>query len=272
MLLGRTGPHSNYRELFDPRRVHGRNRPRNVPEFTWTTPRGSDIFDPSRSYRQILAFFFQIHDRDVHASPGETLVTSFGLAIFYTAAIRARRGHDRGLDASVMARTVVTESCPHETSGRASRTSAILLQNPVVTLPLSFAPPDAAEPRATHAFTLEADSAHEGISPAEIDTLGRGYATIVVEILPHLLVADYTPRARGVGVLRVSHEIAWRQAQASARQPRDIDILTTARVRVGHKDSTGTSSTIRPARAAMSAVRVQHTIQPVARKLAFLQI
>ena len=53
------------------------------------------IFDPSRiSYRQILEFFFQIHDPSTRNRQGNDVGSSYRSAIFYTSAEQKRIAED----------------------------------------------------------------------------------------------------------------------------------------------------------------------------------
>lgn len=74
------------------------------------------IFDPSRiSYRQILEFFFQIHDPSTLNRQGNDVGTSYRSAIFYTSAEQRRIAKDTiaDVDASgLWPGKVVTEVVP----------------------------------------------------------------------------------------------------------------------------------------------------------------
>jgi methionine-S-sulfoxide reductase len=74
------------------------------------------IFDPARvSYRQILEFFFQIHDPSTRNRQGNDVGTSYRSAIFYTSDEQKRIAEDTiaDVDASgLWPGTVVTEVVP----------------------------------------------------------------------------------------------------------------------------------------------------------------
>ena len=74
------------------------------------------IFDPARvSYRQILEFFFQIHDPTTRNRQGNDVGTSYRSAIFYTSDEQKRIAEDTiaDVDASgLWPGTVVTEVVP----------------------------------------------------------------------------------------------------------------------------------------------------------------
>jgi peptide-methionine (S)-S-oxide reductase len=74
------------------------------------------IFDPARvSYRQILEFFFQIHDPSTRNRQGNDLGTSYRSAIFYTSDEQKRIAEDTiaDVDASgLWPGKVVTEVVP----------------------------------------------------------------------------------------------------------------------------------------------------------------
>jgi peptide-methionine (S)-S-oxide reductase len=74
------------------------------------------IFDPARiSYRQILEFFFQIHDPSTRNRQGNDTGTSYRSAIFYTSDEQRRIAEDTiaDVDASgLWPGTVVTEVVP----------------------------------------------------------------------------------------------------------------------------------------------------------------
>jgi peptide-methionine (S)-S-oxide reductase len=74
------------------------------------------IFDPTRvSYRQILEFFFQIHDPSTRNRQGNDVGTSYRSAIFYTSDERKRIAEDTIADvdaAGLWPGKVVTEVVP----------------------------------------------------------------------------------------------------------------------------------------------------------------
>lgn len=74
------------------------------------------IFDPARiSYREILEFFFQIHDPTTHNRQGNDVGTSYRSAIFYTSDEQKRIAEDTvaDVDASdLWPGKVVTEVAP----------------------------------------------------------------------------------------------------------------------------------------------------------------
>jgi peptide-methionine (S)-S-oxide reductase len=74
------------------------------------------IFDPSKvSYRQILEFFFQIHDPTTRNRQGNDMGPSYRSAIFYTSDEQRRIAEDTiaDVDASgIWPRKVVTEVAP----------------------------------------------------------------------------------------------------------------------------------------------------------------
>ena len=110
LLLGYAGPFSTIRRSsVDARRLHGRQR---VPH----TEGVEVIFDPARiSYRQILEFFFQIHDPSTRNRQGNDVGTSYRSAIFYTSDEQRRIAEDTiaDVDASgLWPGKVVTEVVP----------------------------------------------------------------------------------------------------------------------------------------------------------------
>ena len=74
------------------------------------------IFDPARvSYRQILEFFFQIHDPSTRNRQGNDVGTSYRSAIFYTSDEQRRIAEDTIADvdaSSLWPDKVVTEVVP----------------------------------------------------------------------------------------------------------------------------------------------------------------
>jgi peptide-methionine (S)-S-oxide reductase len=74
------------------------------------------VFDPSQiSYRQILEFFFQIHDRTTKNRQGNDLGTSYRSAIFYLSDEQERVAEDTVADADASGLwpgKVVTEIAP----------------------------------------------------------------------------------------------------------------------------------------------------------------
>jgi peptide-methionine (S)-S-oxide reductase len=74
------------------------------------------IFDPARiSYRQILEFFFQIHDPTTHNRQGNDAGTSYRSAIFYTSDQQRRIAEDTIADvdeSGLWPGKVVTEVAP----------------------------------------------------------------------------------------------------------------------------------------------------------------
>jgi peptide-methionine (S)-S-oxide reductase len=74
------------------------------------------IFDPARiSYRQILEFFFQIHDPSTRNRQGNDVGTSYRSAIFYTTDEQRRIAEDTIADvdeSGLWPGTVVTEVVP----------------------------------------------------------------------------------------------------------------------------------------------------------------
>jgi peptide-methionine (S)-S-oxide reductase len=93
----------------------------NVPNATYrnhgTHAEGVEvIFDPARiSYRQILEFFFQIHDPSTRNRQGNDLGTSYRSAIFYTSDEQRRVAEDTIADveaSGLWPGKVVTEVVP----------------------------------------------------------------------------------------------------------------------------------------------------------------
>ena len=74
------------------------------------------LFDPARiSFRELLEFFFQIHDPSTRNRQGNDVGTSYRSAIFYTSDEQKRIAHDTiaDVDASgLWPGTVVTEVVP----------------------------------------------------------------------------------------------------------------------------------------------------------------
>ena len=105
------------RSSVDARRLHGRQRvPRYLPQSRLTAEGVEVIFDPAGiSYRQILEFFFQIHDQSTRNRQGNDVGTSYRSAIFYTSDEQRRIAEDTiaDVDASgLWPGKVVTEVVP----------------------------------------------------------------------------------------------------------------------------------------------------------------
>ena len=82
------------------------------------------IFDPARvSYRQILEFFFQIHDPSTRNRQGNDVGTSYRSAIFYTSDEQRRIAEDTIADVDASAcrqERLLLKSFQQATSGRPS--------------------------------------------------------------------------------------------------------------------------------------------------------
>ena len=103
------------------------------------------IFDPARiSFRQILEFFFQIHDPSTRNRQGNDVGTSYRSAIFYTTDEQRRIAEDTiaDVDASgLWPGKVVTEVVPLVTSGRPNPSiRTICCEIPAATRAISFGP------------------------------------------------------------------------------------------------------------------------------------
>ena len=119
MLLGRAGSYSPLRRRsVDTGRLHRRQH---TPTLRIAIIGGHAeaveiIFDPARiSYRQILEFFFQIHDPSTRNRQGNDVGTSYRSAIFYTSDEQKRIAEDTiaDVDASgLWPGKVVTEVVP----------------------------------------------------------------------------------------------------------------------------------------------------------------
>ena len=103
------------------------------------------IFDPARiSYRQILEFFFQIHDPSTRNRQGNDVGTSYRSAIFYTTDEQRRIAEDTiaDVDASgLWPGKVVTEVVPAGSSGKPNPSiRTIWCATPAATPAISFDP------------------------------------------------------------------------------------------------------------------------------------
>jgi peptide-methionine (S)-S-oxide reductase len=112
LLLGRAGSYSPLRRSsVDTRRLYRRQQ---LPCDVSQSP--EIIFDPARiTYRQILEFFFQIHDPSTRNRQGNDVGTSYRSAIFYTSDEQKRIAEDTiaDVDASgLWPGKVVTEVVP----------------------------------------------------------------------------------------------------------------------------------------------------------------
>ena len=101
-----------------------------VPNATYRNHHGHAeaieiVFDPARiSYRDLLEFFFQIHDPTTRNRQGNDIGTSYRSAIFYLSDEQKRVAEDTiaDVDASgLWPGKVVTEVTPAGRSGRCSR-------------------------------------------------------------------------------------------------------------------------------------------------------
>ena len=85
------------------------------------------IFDPAKiSFRQLLEFFFQIHDPDDPQPPGQRLGRSYRSAIYYTSEEQKREALDTIADveaSGLWPGKVVTEVEPAGDSGKPSRST-----------------------------------------------------------------------------------------------------------------------------------------------------
>ena len=88
------------------------------------------IFDPAKtSFRQILEFFFQIHDPTTRNRQGNDLGTSYRSAIFYTSDEQRRVAEDTIADveaSGLWPGKVVTEVARRPTSGKPSPSTRII--------------------------------------------------------------------------------------------------------------------------------------------------
>jgi peptide-methionine (S)-S-oxide reductase len=105
------------RRSVDTGRLHrGRRVSRYLSQSRLTCRAVEVIFDPTRvSYRQILEFFFQIHDPSTRNRQGNDVGTSYRSAIFYTSNEQKRIAEDTiaDVDASgLWPGKVVTEVVP----------------------------------------------------------------------------------------------------------------------------------------------------------------
>ena len=119
LLLGRAGSYSPLRRRsVDAGRLHGRHVAPTLPIaiIGGHAEAVEIIFDPARiSYRQILEFFFQIHDPSTRNRQGNDVGTSYRSAIFYTSDEQRRIAEDTiaDVDASgLWPGKVVTEVVP----------------------------------------------------------------------------------------------------------------------------------------------------------------
>ena len=97
LLLGRPGPHPQApRRHLDPGRLHGRRRAeRDVPQPRHHAEAIEITFDPDQiSYRDLLEFFFQIHDPSTRNRQGNDVGASYRSAIFYTSDEQKRVAED----------------------------------------------------------------------------------------------------------------------------------------------------------------------------------
>ena len=87
------------------------------------------IFDPARiSYRQILEFFFQIHDPSTRNRQGNDVGASYRSAIFYTSDEQRRIAEDTIADveeSGLWPGKVVTEVVPQAVLGSRTRASGL---------------------------------------------------------------------------------------------------------------------------------------------------
>ena len=85
--------------VISPRRIHRRGeREPDLPQPSGSRRGGRDRLRPDRiSYRDILEFFFQIHDPTTKDRQGNDFGSDYRSEIFYNerGAAPGRRGHDR---------------------------------------------------------------------------------------------------------------------------------------------------------------------------------
>ena len=97
LLLGHAGSHAPAtRRDLDARRLYGRRRrQRDLSQSGGHAEAIEIIFDPAKiSFRQLLEFFFQIHDPTTLNRQGNDLGTSYRSAIFYTSEEQKRVAED----------------------------------------------------------------------------------------------------------------------------------------------------------------------------------
>jgi methionine-S-sulfoxide reductase len=115
------------------------------------------LFDPARiSYRQVLEFFFQIHDPSTRDRQGNDVGSSYRSAIFYTSEEQKRIAEDTiaDVDASACgrARRPPKSSRQANSGKRSSNTRIISCEIPAATAAILCAPVEATE--AVEAFTF----------------------------------------------------------------------------------------------------------------------
>ena len=103
------------------------------------------VFDPNRiSYRDLLEFFFQIHDPTTKNRQGNDIGTSYRSAIFYTSDAQKDIAEETIADveaSGLWPGRVVTEVAPAGPSGRPSQSTRTTWSAiPTVTRAISYAP------------------------------------------------------------------------------------------------------------------------------------